>query len=45
VDPALFEVPANFSVVERIRQEPVPPLGIRLKQVYERLKHSARIVA
>jgi len=34
IDPALFEVPVNFSLVERIRQEPVPPLVIRLKQAY-----------
>lgn len=45
IDPALFEVPANFSLVEQIRQEPVPPLVIRLKQAYERLKHRARVVA
>jgi hypothetical protein len=45
MDPALFEVPAHFSLVERIRQDPVPPLVIRFKQAYERLKHSARIVA
>lgn len=32
IDPALFEVPANFSRVELIRQEPVPPLVIRLKR-------------
>lgn len=43
IEPALFEVPAHFSVVERIRQEPVPPLVIRLKQAYERLKHRARM--
>jgi hypothetical protein len=45
IDPALFDVPANFSLVERIRQEPVPPLVIRLKQAYERLKHRRRVVA
>jgi hypothetical protein len=45
IDPALFEVPANFSLVERIRQEPIPPLVIRLKQAYERLKHRAGVVA
>jgi hypothetical protein len=45
IDPALFEVPANFSLVEQIRQEPAPPLVIRLKQAYERLKHRARGVA
>ena len=43
IDPALFEVPAHFSLVEQIRQEPVPPLVIRLKQAYERIKHSARM--
>ena len=42
IDPVLFEVPANFSLVERIRQESVPPLAIRLRQAYERLKHRAR---
>jgi hypothetical protein len=44
IDPALFEVPANFSLVEQIRQEPAPPFVIRLKQVYERLKYRARVV-
>ena len=39
IDPALFEVPANFSLVEWIRQDPVPPLAIRMKQAYDRLKH------
>jgi len=37
IDPALFEIPSGFKLVERIRQEPVPPLVIRLKQAYERL--------
>jgi hypothetical protein len=37
IDPALFEIPSGFKLVERIRQEPVPPLVIRLKRVYERL--------
>jgi hypothetical protein len=37
IDPALFEIPSGFTMVERIRQEPVPPLVIRLKRVYERL--------
>jgi len=45
IDPALFEVPANFSLVEQIRQEPVPPLVIRLKQTYDRLKRRARVFA
>jgi hypothetical protein len=38
-------VPTNFSLVERIREEPVPPLVIRLKQAYEHLKRRARVVA
>jgi hypothetical protein len=37
IDPAFFELPLGFKLVERIRQDPVPPLVIRLKQVYERL--------
>jgi hypothetical protein len=37
IDPALFEIPSGFRLVEWIRQDPVPPLIIRLKQVYERL--------
>jgi hypothetical protein len=45
IDPALFEVPTNFSLVEQIRQEPVPPLVIRLKQTYDRLKRRARVFA
>jgi hypothetical protein len=44
IDPVIFEVPTNFSLVERIRQEPVPPLVIRLKQAYERLKRRTRVV-
>ena len=43
LDPALFEVPAGFSRVEQIRQEPIPPFVIRLKHTYERLKRRARI--
>ena len=39
IDPALFEIPSGFRLVERIRQEPVPPLVIRLKQAYDRLVH------
>jgi len=39
IDPALFEIPSGFRLVERIREEPVPPLVIRLKQAYERLVH------
>jgi hypothetical protein len=42
LDPALFVVPAGFSHVEQLRQEPVPPLVIQLKQIYERLKRRAR---
>jgi len=38
LDPILFEVPNGFSLVEQIRQEPVPPLVIRWKQAYELLK-------
>jgi hypothetical protein len=36
IDPALFEIPSGFRLVERIRQEPIPPLLIRLKRAYER---------
>jgi len=43
IELALFEVPAHFSRVEQIRQDAVPPLVIRLKQVYDRLKHRARL--
>jgi len=39
IDPAIFEVPDNFSLTEWIRQDPVPPLVIRLKHAYDRLKH------
>jgi hypothetical protein len=39
IDPALFEIPSGFRLVEQIRQEPVPPLVIRLKQAYDRLVH------
>lgn len=45
IDPALFDVPGNFSLVESIRQEPAPPLVIRLKQAYERLKRHALLFA
>ena len=45
LDPSLFEVPAGFSQVEQIRQEPVPPLVIRLRQTYERLKRHTRLGA
>jgi hypothetical protein len=40
LDPALFDVPTGFVCVEQIRQEPVPPLVIRLKQVYQRVVRS-----
>jgi len=43
LDPSIFKVPADFSRVEQIRQEPVPPVVIRLKQACERLKRRARI--
>jgi hypothetical protein len=43
LDPSFFEVPAGFSRVEQIRQEPVPPFVIRLKQACERLKRRVRI--
>jgi hypothetical protein len=39
IDPELFEIPSGFRLVERIRQEPVAPLVIRVKQVYERIVH------
>jgi hypothetical protein len=39
IDPALFEIPSGFRLVERIRQEPVAPLVIRLKRVYDRIVH------
>jgi hypothetical protein len=38
IDPSLFEVPANFVLVEQIRQQPAPPLVIRVHQEYDRLK-------
>ena len=44
IDPVLFEVPANFSLAAWIRQEPVPPVVVRLKQAYDRLKHRSRVV-
>jgi hypothetical protein len=37
IEPAIFEIPSGFKLVERIRQEPVPPMVIRLKQAYGRL--------
>jgi hypothetical protein len=41
LDPVLFEVPHNFSLVDEIRQQPVAPLVIRLKQWYEHFKRRA----
>jgi hypothetical protein len=41
IAPALFEVPVTFRLVEWIRQDPVPPLVVRAKQAYERLKNRA----
>jgi hypothetical protein len=38
IDPALFEVPKGFQLVEQIRQEPKSPLAIRLKQLYDRAR-------
>jgi hypothetical protein len=37
LDPGLFEVPAGFTLVEQIRQEPAPPLLIRLRHAWDRL--------
>jgi hypothetical protein len=45
LDPSLFEVPAGFRQVEMIRQEPTPPLVIRLKQVYDRVTRHMRLGA
>jgi hypothetical protein len=45
IDPAVFDVPDGFSLVERICQEPVPPLVIRFEQAYQRLKRRARVIA
>lgn len=42
IDPSFFDVPATFLLVEQIRQEPVPPLVVRVYQTYERLKRLAR---
>jgi hypothetical protein len=35
IDPAVFDVPNNFRLVDRIRQEPKPPFVIRLKHLSE----------
>jgi hypothetical protein len=42
IDPSLFEIPSGFRLVERIRQEPVPPLLIRWKQRSERQLRALR---
>jgi hypothetical protein len=42
LDPALFEIPAGFKLVEMIRQDPTPPLIIRWKQQYDRFLYRAR---
>jgi hypothetical protein len=42
IDPSLFDVPPNFSLVEWIRQEPVPPLVIRAKLMFDRFKRLSR---
>jgi hypothetical protein len=38
IDPALFEVPTGFKLVDRIRQDSKPPLVVRLKHVYDRTR-------
>jgi hypothetical protein len=40
LDPRLFVVPAGFTLVEQIRQEPAPPLLIRLRHAYDRFARS-----
>jgi len=45
IEPVLFDVPADFSLVECIRQEPAPPLVIRLEQAYERIKRRTGLAA
>jgi hypothetical protein len=42
LDPALFEVPTDFRLVERIRQDPIAPLAIRWKRRYDRLIRRVR---
>jgi hypothetical protein len=42
IDPALFEIPSGFTLVQRIRHEPVPPLLIRWKQRYDRYLRALR---
>jgi hypothetical protein len=45
IDSAVFEIPSGFRLVERIRQEPVPPIVIRLKRSYERiLRRRSRVI-
>ncbi len=43
IAPQLFEIPSGFKRVERIRQEAVPPLVIRLKRGYDRLVRRRRL--
>jgi hypothetical protein len=40
LDPALFDVPADFMRVKRVRQEPLPPLIIRWRRAYQRVVRS-----
>jgi hypothetical protein len=40
IDPSVFDMPANFRLVEQIRQDPAPPFVIRVYQAYERLKRA-----
>ncbi len=44
LDAALFEVPTEFRLVERIRQDPIPPLSIRCKRAYEHAMRRLRAV-
>jgi hypothetical protein len=44
IDSALFEVPADFRLVERVRQDPIPPLSVRSKHVYEHVVRRVRAV-
>jgi len=41
IDPALFEIPSGFKLVERIRQEPVPPLVIPSRTACNRRRASS----
>jgi hypothetical protein len=42
INPMMFEIPPEFMLVERIRQDPLPPLLIRLKNLYDRVRRHAR---